>query len=318
MGFTALARWVNADADAFAKVEYNIKVNHNGIPVSKWYMSIKSYRSTFGMTSNSQDGPSSMPSGNERTMATVTMGENVFVLLEDPLAPTHTDAEMMKMPGPLTHYRSTFLTVKPVGNLEQLLVQLKAQWMPVRVTTARSQNQGGTSSSASNLLAAAELIVDGKIYAIGSDWLVRVGLVRSKDLIRGMVLEGEYLPLPVIRSANPDDPSELVSNLLASLLPNPVGANIVAVTISDAQWNDVLWNREDEEREKAEAKAAKAGAKKGLENMNEDKDPEDDEDVYAYGVHDTQTVTKRDWIGAERDRRSAYLVLGALKTENVL
>jgi hypothetical protein len=43
-------------------------------------------------------------------------------------------------------------------------------------------------------LAAAELIVDGKVFNIGLDWVLRIGLVRSKDLIKGMLLEAEYRP----------------------------------------------------------------------------------------------------------------------------
>ena len=76
-------------------------------------------------------------------MCALNMNENVFVLLEDPSAPTRADVLAMAPPdvppsqvlGP-THYRTTFLTLKPPGAMEQLLAQLRARWVSVRQTTS--------------------------------------------------------------------------------------------------------------------------------------------------------------------------------------
>jgi hypothetical protein len=86
MGFTGLARWINADADSLTKVEHNIRVNHNGVSQLRWHLSLKSCRSTFNNNpSNPNPGGFVSP---ERSIVTVTMNGVVFVLLEDQIAPT--------------------------------------------------------------------------------------------------------------------------------------------------------------------------------------------------------------------------------------
>lgn len=155
--------------------------------IGKWHMSIKSYRSTFGRDLNNLDAPSHTIAGSERTLNAVTMGDTVYVLLEDPLAPLRTEEAPPGFTHPYTHYRSTYITVKPPGILEQLLVQLKASWLPVRQATGgQSRNKSVTANA---LMASAELAISGGIYQVGSDWIVRVGLVQSKDQVRGLVLE---------------------------------------------------------------------------------------------------------------------------------
>lgn len=73
----------------------------------------------------------------------------------------------------------------------------------------------------------------------------------------------------------------------------------MAVTISDAQLEEVLWDREAEER----------GDKEIIV---------DTEDIYAFGDETLSRKTDNDWIGVQRDRRSAYLIMGALKSEGIL
>jgi hypothetical protein len=147
-----------------------------------WHLSVRSYRSTLGQTPGFQ-----IPS--ERTMCALTMGENVFVLLEDPLAPTRGDVlaaappgqESAYLQGP-SHYRTTFLTIRPPGALEQLLAQLKARWVSVRQSAASGTQRGQSSGQ--------QLTIDGYIFAIGSDWLVRVGnVVLAGGAVKGMLLE---------------------------------------------------------------------------------------------------------------------------------
>lgn len=249
------------------------------------------------------------------------MEENVFVLLEDPIAPTRADVlaaappgqEAAYLQGP-THYRTTFLTLRPPGALEQLLAQLKARWVSVRQSGSSSAPQRGKTSGQ-------QLLIEGHIFAIGNDWLVRVGnVILAGGAVKGMLLEvsrihnrnsfdtkvyeqAEYLPLPVLHSPIADGTSELLSNLLTSVLPNVRDAKTVAVTISDTQWEDVLWDREEEEKEN------NSGHEHGGEEL---------EEIYVFGDEGIAGKKRGDWVGVDRDRRSSYLIMGALRSEGIL
>lgn len=121
-------------------------------------------------------------------MCALTMDENVFVLLEDPLAPARADiaTETEGQEAPYlhnpTHYRTTFLTLSPPGALEQLLAQLKARWVSVRQSTTNTSHRGQ--------IAGPQLQIDGLIFGIGTDWKVRVGnVILAGGAVRGMLLE---------------------------------------------------------------------------------------------------------------------------------
>lgn len=75
------------------------------------------------------------------------------------------------------------------------------------------------------------------------------------------------------------------------------------MTISDSQWEDVLWDREEEEKENGAVKEERG---------------KDDDDIYAYGEEDASAPRKGDWSGVDRDRRSAFLIMGALRSEGIL
>lgn len=95
-----------------------------------------------------------------------------------------------------------------------------------------------------------------------------------------------------------------MSNLLISVLPNIKDARTLAIAISDSQWEDFLWDREDEEREKEQTMA--------------EKDVPDNE-VHFYGDEDVHVKDQKgDWSGVDRDRRSAYLIIGSLRSETIL
>ncbi|KZT24471.1 hypothetical protein NEOLEDRAFT_1134842 [Neolentinus lepideus HHB14362 ss-1] len=294
MGFSGLARWINAPSSGLDLVSENIANNYNGQTIGKWQLSVRSYRSTLS-TIPGFDIPA------ERTMAALTMGENVFVLLEDPLAPTRADllAHIATLdpsqPGPdPDHYRSTFLTLRPPGALEQLLTQLKGKWVPSRQSGADSSQRGSSGS---------HVRIEGRVWHIGSDWVVRAGTVHlggGTHSTKGMLLEAEYKPLPVLHSQTADSASELLSNLLTAILPNVRDAKVVAVTISESQWEEVLWDREQEQ-----------------DGQVEDKDEEIVDDIFVSGDRDMPAARKGDWIGLERDRRSAFLIIGALKSEGI-
>lgn len=70
---------------------------------------------------------------------------------------------------------------------------------------------------------------------------------------------------------------------------------------SEWQWEEVQWDTEEgTEKENVRIKA------------EEEKD-----DIYAADG-DHPPFKDGDWIGIERDRRSAYLIIGALKQEGLL
>lgn len=72
------------------------------------------------------------------------------------------------------------------------------------------------------------------------------------------------------------------------------------MTISDTQWEDVLWDREEEEEEQKERVI-----------------DEEEDDIYAYG-DEGAVLRRKDWLGVNRDRRSAYLIIGGLRSEGIL
>jgi len=274
----------------------------------KWQLSARSYRSTLGAIGGSI---------HERSMCLLTMSDNVFVSLEDPSAPTRADLAYHASQSETailepTHYRNTFLTLSPPGALEQLLTLLRARWISTK------QSAG---SAAQYKQTAAQLTVEGNVYAIGTDWIVRAGnVILATGAVKGMLLEvikrdmhnahawmfthttlqAEYLPVPTMSSQESSGSSQLLSSLLLSVLPNVRGAKTEAVTISDDQWEDVLWDREaDEER---------------FAKISEGRD----DDIYVSPEDDEPTHLKGDWAGVDRDRRSAFLIIGALRSDGLI
>ncbi|EIW76127.1 hypothetical protein CONPUDRAFT_92847 [Coniophora puteana RWD-64-598 SS2] len=287
MGFTGLARWINAPTTGLELIRENIVRNHQGQIRGRWSLSIRSYRSTLGLIPG-------IHLQSERSMHALTMNDNVFVVLDDPAAPNRSEflgavqsGQQLQTPP---HFRTTFLTLSPPGGLEQLLAQLRARWVPVRQTSTNAQRGQGSGQ---------QLMIEGFVAAIGTDWVVRVGnVILSGGAIKGMLLEAEYLPLPCLRPQTADHTSELLANLLTAVLPNLQDAKTVAISISDQQWAEVLWDREEEEQHDSPAK--------------------NEEDIFAYGDEDLTVQQKGDWVGTDRDRRSAYLIIGALKSEGIL
>ncbi|KAI0320817.1 hypothetical protein OF83DRAFT_486723 [Amylostereum chailletii] len=300
MGITGLARWINAPTTGLDLINDNIIRNHNCQFRAKWQLSVKSYRSMLG----------SIPgqSMTERTMCALTMNDNVFVLVDDAFAPTRADLAYHASQNPNTtpveppHYRNTFLTLSPPGALEQLLGLLRARWISTKQNaTNPSQNRHGSQQ---------QLTIDGNIFSIGTDWIVRAGnVVQNGNSVKGMLLEAEYLPVAAMSS---EEASGLLSALLVSVLPNVRDAKTVAVTISDGQWEDVLWDREAEEKakEEAEVEAEREKRRRG--------GGEDDLFVSEEEEREEEGGKRGDWVGIDRDRRSAYLIIGALKSEGLV
>ncbi|PCH41004.1 hypothetical protein WOLCODRAFT_131647 [Wolfiporia cocos MD-104 SS10] len=298
MGITGLARWINAPTTGVEQLRRNIILNHQGVVRGKWQLSLGSYRSTMATVPGVH-----IP---ERALFTTTMGDNVFALLEDPAAPTRAEVPQeireaspghaSAIPAP-SHYRNTLVTVSPPGALEQLLSQLRARWVPVR----QAGQLGSQASSQKAQLISQQLTIEGLVCAIGTDWLVRFGhVILAGGAVKGMLVEAEYLPLPVLHCDTIDGSSELLSNLLASVLPMVPDVKIVAVTVADSVWDEVLGGPEDEEGVEADT-------------LNGDTD----DDIYA-SPDDLPALRKGDWTGVNRDRRSAFSIVGALKQEGLL
>ncbi|TFY70168.1 hypothetical protein EVG20_g2835 [Dentipellis fragilis] len=236
-------------------------------------------------------------------MCALTMNNNVFVLVDDPYAPTRADIPIPPSGSDAAHrllepphYRNTFLTLSPPGALEQLLALLRARWISTR--------QNAQSQSFNRQAASHQLTIEGNIFAIGNDWIVRAGnVILAGGAIKGMLLEAEYLPVPTMSSEPADKTSDLLSNLLLSVLPNVRDAKTVAVTISDAQWEDVLWDREEELNQSQQPGSS---------------DLDKADDLFTIGDEDVPTHQKGDWVGVDRDRRSAFLIIGALKSEGLV
>ena len=155
----------------------NFRSYRQGQIRGKWQLSARSYRSTLGAIN---------ASAHERSMCLLTMNDNVFVLLEDPSAPTRADLAYHASQSETaivepTHYRNTFLTLNPPGALELLLSLLRARWISTK------QSAG---SAAQYKQTAAQLTVEGNIYAIGTDWVVRAGnVILATGAVKGMLLE---------------------------------------------------------------------------------------------------------------------------------
>lgn len=142
------------------------RIAEQGQHKGKWQVGIRSYRSTFN------NEPSlNLPA--ERTMSAFTMGENVFVLLDDPISPGRYDLQTLSLATKPTHLKSTYITLSPAGALEQLLSHLRARWGSVRGQTTGPQ-----------------LTIEGSIFSIGTDWIVRVGnVITSTGSVKGILLE---------------------------------------------------------------------------------------------------------------------------------
>lgn len=138
----------------------------------------------------------------DRSLCVLTMNNYAFAFLEDPSVPTHAEflqaqalvaegaggSDQDSMSFQLTeppHYRHTFLTLHPSGGLEQLLSQLRAKWQPTRQQPMA--NQGAV---AQNRQPGFQLVVEGNIFTVGTDWLVRVGnVILAGGAVKGMLLE---------------------------------------------------------------------------------------------------------------------------------
>lgn len=88
--------------------------------------------------------------------------------------------------------------------------------------------------------------------------------------------------------------------MILSILPPIESANkIELVNVDDFQWSEVLWREEDNEVAKRTA--------------------DNDDDIFTYEDEpDSRDLQKGDWMGPDRDLRSAFLIIGSLKMEGII
>ena len=77
---------------------------------------------------------------------------------------------------------------------------------------------------------------------------------------------------------------------------------LISGIFSEWQWEELQWDTEEELELEAERKK---------------KEQETRDDIYA-SEEDQPASYKGDWIGMDRDRRSAYLIIQTLQQENLL
>ncbi|KZT62089.1 hypothetical protein CALCODRAFT_479290 [Calocera cornea HHB12733] len=381
MGITGLARWSNSNQQDLDIVCQRI-VRTGGVHRGRWLLLMRTYRSTAATSSGTR---------GERIMHTVTpMGAAdpcTYVWLEDGSVPSRGEyrsqlaekgAEeaarsrmaMLKDEEP-AHFRTTFVTLKPPNSLDMLLMNLRASWIPGRQIGEREAWNRAWQAAGN----APHLTLDGFIFHIGSDWIVRVGNLSSPaGGAKGMILEAEYLPLVHMPTREDGDVTKLndfLSSFLAGLFPASPGARRTVAALEENLWveasaEDIFENLYvvDEQREKVEvhvngvsesqkdkaegesmevdkpletpveeekawaeggkaeeeAVLADAGDEKPTEDetMEEEQDVELTEDDWVYGTDTVPPPDRLDWVGAEKDRRSAFSIMFVLRRENIL
>ena len=153
-------------------------------------------------------------------MSILTMNNNAFVYHDDNTAPDyhyymenreHLKNQIQEEPS---HYRMTFVTTSPPGALESLLTQLGSRWVPTRQPSTTSRT---STSSPGN-----HLTIEGTIFSIGTDWLVRAGnVILTGGTVKGMLLEVRNLDL-IIQSVR--KLTSVISGGISSSPKNVLGA----------------------------------------------------------------------------------------------
>ena len=105
---------------------------------------------------------------------------------------------------------------------------------------------------------------------------------------------------------------DFLSNLLISILPNTPSAapghasSPGGVFVDDILWKEVYWNSDWVDDTKTDSNKPDNGAN-------------DEEDIYSYEDEEDQSVKQYgDWTGVDRDRRSSFLIISALRSEGLV
>jgi hypothetical protein len=111
----------------------------------------------------------------------------------------------------------------------------------------------------------------------------------------------------------------LLSNFLAAIVPLVPDAKVTSISINNFQWEAILHHKlvpNTPDDAQGNPNASRMPAIDAAATAAED---DDDEDLYDYpGKPFLNSPSSQDWIGTERDRRSAVLVWASLKSDGLL
>lgn len=101
--------------------------------------------------------------------------------------------------------------------------------------------------------------------------------------------------------SNPGGTPILLINMLSAVLPAVEDAAYAEdVIVDDVQWAEIHWNVSEASKSTTDATQA-------------------DDDVFAYESEEDPSLRQLgDWTGIDRDRRSAFLIVGTLRPEGML
>jgi len=271
MGIIGVARWKNAPPDALGLLRENIIRGHGGRNIGLWRVHLHSYRSgTF-------------PS---RSIFAASTNDHAYAVIEDASADSSSNSP---------HPRISFVTLTPPEALGAMLAMVAGNWTVSRTNAALQNTRAGITMS--NV---SQLALEGFVYAIGTDWVIRVGIVRHGQTPKGLVIEAEYLPLKEAPGSLSNAP--IVSEFLSSIAPKSEGeTQILSVKLDEEMWATVVKSQEDDEPSTDRIDTAKVI------------EPDEDDDIFCT----TEKLPPPTESGS-RERRSAFLILRCLQGEGLL
>ncbi|CCA66621.1 hypothetical protein PIIN_00304 [Serendipita indica DSM 11827] len=298
MGVRGIARWSNAPSTGVQLISDSVSRQHGARPSGSWQAEIRAIRRHTYV-----DGVTSV--GGERLLWEYTnAGDQVLTIIEDPTAPKRADymaaraeamqanaakqqagLEVAELPPLPPHFRHTLISYRQ-ASIEALLDQLGGAWNLQQQKPTDLGMMGRPTGGTTH-----RLRIEGRVWNIGSDWIVRVGGVFAiGEQFKGVIMEIEYLPVDVL--PQDDGSSVFLDQFTASLIPSqlPSEANFNSVVIADKEWAHVC----------------------GIDIASGSSPA--DEDIYVYGDEE-QTAEdpshKDDW------RRSAYMIVLAFHGEGI-
>ncbi|KAG8747534.1 hypothetical protein FRC10_000670 [Ceratobasidium sp. 414] len=177
-----------------------------------------------------------------------------------------------------SHFRTTFISLKPPAIFEQFLGQVKAKWAS-RPATA---------------------MIDGLTCAIGTDWIIRIGYIVQGTVHKGIMLEVEYLPLQVLPPTTDGKPPAILAEFVASIVPQSHSTFVFALSrFSEEQWSEILNSGDDTP-------------------VQGNKQPARTDSIYSHGFEHAAPRPSDWGCGFVQERRSAFLLLRMLLDERLL
>ena len=124
-----------------------------------------------------------------RTIYSVSTTSGTYALLEDQAV----DLTGSERSNP----RVTFVTITPPESLPSMLGQIAGNWSASRHNATAPSGRGLVPPGAGQVL------LDGYVYSVGNDWLVRIGNVtQSGNVHKGIVIEVSHISSSFQRSGH--------------------------------------------------------------------------------------------------------------------